>query len=101
MSITLSPGWDRVGATPRLVELARSAARSRGYGDFWQHMLVAEGGLDLAIDAWGLQPYDVAALVPILEEAGASWSDHAGARSWRGPTLVARAPSLPAVTPLA
>ena len=101
VSITLSPGWDRVGATPRLVELARSAARSRGYGDFWQHMLVAEGALDLAIDAWGLQPYDVAALVPILEESGAAWSDHSGALTWRGPTLVSRAPSLPPVTPLA
>ncbi|MEY2740657.1 MAG: histidinol-phosphate phosphatase [Actinomycetota bacterium] len=101
VSVTFSPGWDRAGATPRLVELVRTAARARGVGDFWQHMLVAEGAMDLAVDAWGLQPYDVAALVPILEEAGAAWSDHAGARSWRGPTLLSWAPSLPPITPLA
>jgi histidinol-phosphatase len=93
--VTFSAGWEREGLTPRLVEMARGAARTRGYGDFWQHMLVAEGAVDLAIDAWGLAPYDVAALVPILEESGARWSDHVGRRSWRGPTLVTRAPSLP------
>jgi histidinol-phosphatase len=41
----------------------------RGLGDFWQHMLVAEGALDAAVDA-GLARWDTAALVPIVEEAG-------------------------------
>ena len=100
-SITVSESWHAAGKTSQLDRLQRSVARLRNYGDFWQHMLVAEGALDLAIDAWGLQPYDVAALVPILAESGAAWSDHSGALTWRGPTLVTRTPSLPPVTPLA
>jgi histidinol-phosphatase len=42
---------------------------ARGLGDFWQHMLVAEGALDAAVDA-RLAVWDYAALLPILEEAG-------------------------------
>jgi histidinol-phosphatase len=41
----------------------------RGFGDFWQHMLVAEGALDAAVDA-KLARWDTAALVPIVQEAG-------------------------------
>lgn len=42
---------------------------ARALGDFWQHALVAEGSVDAAVDA-RLAPWDYAALVPILEEAG-------------------------------
>lgn len=42
---------------------------ARGFGDFWQHMLVAEGAVDVAVDA-ALQRWDVAALEPIVLEAG-------------------------------
>jgi histidinol-phosphatase len=42
---------------------------ARGLGDFWQHMLVAEGALDAAVDA-RLAIWDYAAVVPIVEEAG-------------------------------
>jgi histidinol-phosphatase len=41
----------------------------RGFGDFWQHMLVAEGAVDAAVDA-RLARWDIAALVPVVEEAG-------------------------------
>lgn len=41
----------------------------RALGDFWQHMLVAEGALDAAVDL-RLSLWDIAALVPIVEEAG-------------------------------
>lgn len=43
--------------------------RSRGYGDFWSHMLVAEGAIDVAAEP-ELSPWDVAALLPIVTEAG-------------------------------
>lgn len=43
--------------------------RQRAYGDFWSHMLVAEGAVDVAIEPT-LESYDVAALIPIVEEAG-------------------------------
>jgi histidinol-phosphatase len=42
---------------------------ARGYGDFWQHMLVAEGAVDVAVDAV-LARWDVAALEPIVTGAG-------------------------------
>ncbi len=43
--------------------------RTRAYGDFWSHMLVAEGAVDIAIEP-ELSPWDIAALVPVIEEAG-------------------------------
>jgi histidinol-phosphatase len=42
---------------------------ARGFGDFWQHMLVAEGAVEIAVDA-ALARWDVAALEPIVTEAG-------------------------------
>ncbi len=51
---------------------------SRGFGDFWHHMLVAEGGLDAAVDA-ALSYWDFAAIVPIVEEAGGRLSGPDGA----------------------
>ena len=37
------------------------AWHARGYGDFWSHMLVAEGAVDGAIDAIGVSVWDLAA----------------------------------------
>ena len=42
---------------------------ARGIGDFWQHVLVAEGALDAAVDA-RLAIWDYAALTIVVEEAG-------------------------------
>jgi len=52
-----------------LVVLEPLVWHARGFGDFWQHMLVAEGGLDGAIDA-GLAVWDYGPLGVIVEEAG-------------------------------
>jgi histidinol-phosphatase len=52
-----------------LVSLAPAVWHARALGDFWQHVLVAEGSVDAAVDA-RLAPWDYAALVPIVEEAG-------------------------------
>ena len=43
--------------------------RTRAYGDFWSYMMVAEGAVDLACEP-ELELYDMAALVPIVTEAG-------------------------------
>ncbi|MFM7225298.1 MAG: inositol monophosphatase family protein [Actinomycetota bacterium] len=73
----LSFAWDTSGAFAgigdRLLGLAHRCWRARGIGDFWQHLLVAEGAFDIAVDPV-VSLWDVAALVPILEEAGARWS---------------------------
>lgn len=78
ISVTHSPGWDQLGLTPSLVALQQQARRSRGMGDFWQHMLVAEGAMDVAIDAIGVAPYDLAAVQPIVEAAGGTFTDRLG-----------------------
>jgi histidinol-phosphatase len=79
--VTFSPGWDEVGLTDKLVHLQQAAYRARGFGDFWQHMLVAEGAIDLAIDAIGLAPYDLAAVMVVVEEAGGTFTDRHGERT--------------------
>ncbi len=76
--VTHSPGWDDLGLTDRLVQLQQRARRSRGMGDFWQHMLVAEGAMDVAVDAIGVAPYDLAAIQPIVEAAGGRFTDRHG-----------------------
>jgi histidinol-phosphatase len=58
--------------------LAREAWHARGLGDFWAHMLVAEGAVDGAVDADGLSEWDLAAVQVIVEEAGGRFSNAAG-----------------------
>jgi histidinol-phosphatase len=72
------------GNRPRRPELAagwrsiaRSAWRPVGFADFWGHMLVAEGAVDVMIEPI-LSLWDVAALRPIVEEAGGRISDLSG-----------------------
>ncbi|MGB0112052.1 MAG: inositol monophosphatase family protein [Ilumatobacteraceae bacterium] len=78
ISVTHNSGWDALGLTPALVGLQQRARRSRGIGDFWQHMLVAEGAMDVAVDAVGVAPYDIAAVKPIVEAAGGRLTDRLG-----------------------
>ena len=61
--------------------LAARAWHVRGLGDFWAHMLVAEGAAELAVDAPGLAIWDSAPLPVILEEAGGR---SVGSVSWNG-----------------
>jgi histidinol-phosphatase len=63
-----------------LPEIAGRAWHVRGLGDFWAHMLVAEGAVDGAVDAVGVNEWDLAAVQVIVEEAGGRFSDFAGER---------------------
>ena len=56
-------------------ERAWDAWHLRGLGDFWAHMLVAEGAAEVAVDAIGLAAWDTAPLGVILEEAGGRFDD--------------------------
>ena len=58
-----------------LPRIAQECWHVRGYGDFWAHMLVAEGAADGAIDAVGVKLWDLAAVQPIVEEAGGRFTD--------------------------
>jgi len=62
-------GWAEHGRLEHVVDLAQRTWRSRAYGDFWSYMLVAEGAVDLAAEP-ELSLWDMAALAPIVTEAG-------------------------------
>jgi histidinol-phosphatase len=68
---------------PRMVDVAQASWHGRGFGDFWQHVLVAEGSLDVALDPW-VNLWDNAALLPIVEEAGGRFTSLAGERTADG-----------------
>jgi histidinol-phosphatase len=70
MVFTTGTGWAKNmqvrAAMRRMADAARS---SRSIGGFWQHMLVAEGAIEAAVD-WVSKPWDLAPLGVIVEEAG-------------------------------
>jgi histidinol-phosphatase len=70
--------WDPKGLGPAMLALAGRVWRAVGFGDFWGHMLVAEGAAEVMIEP-ELALWDVAALRPIVEEAGGRCSNLAGA----------------------
>ena len=73
LSIASLSGWSGRGRLDPLVELAHAVWRTRGYGDFWSYMLLAEGAVDLATEP-ELSLWDVAALAPIVVEAGGTFT---------------------------
>lgn len=80
-------GWDGAGRLDQLIALQRGVWRARSIGDAWAYMLLAEGHLD-AVGEWDLKPYDMAALVPIVEEAGGRFTSLEGeAGPWHGSAL--------------
>lgn len=69
-------------------ELARQTQRQRGFGDFYGFVLVAQGSGELMVDH-GLQPWDIAALSVIVEEAGGKFTNWSGERNVLTPDVVA------------
>lgn len=69
--------FERRGLGEAVLDLARRVGRSRGLGDFWSHVLVAEGAVDIAVEP-EVALWDLAALQIIVEEAGGRFSDLAG-----------------------
>jgi histidinol-phosphatase len=71
------PGWERHGRMTGFLELAGSVWRTRAYGDFWSHVLVAEGAVDISAEP-EVSLWDLAALQIIVEEAGGIFTDLSG-----------------------
>jgi histidinol-phosphatase len=69
--------WDEVGRADALLSLARACWRSRGIGDAWQYMLVAEGAAEIATDPEA-SLWDLAAVKVVVEEAGGRFTDLRG-----------------------
>ena len=71
-------GFARAGCAQGFANLRTKVWRTRGFGDFWQHMLVAEGAAEVAIDPNGLKEYDLIAPALIVREAGGTFTSLAG-----------------------
>jgi histidinol-phosphatase len=72
--------WDAIGGFDKVVELGRRCWRTRGVGDSWQYMLVAEGAAEIATDPEATL-WDLAAVSIVVEEAGGHFTGldgHAG-----------------------
>jgi histidinol-phosphatase len=67
----------------------RRAWHLRGFGDFWAHVLVAEGAVDVAVDALGVTVWDLAAPMLVVEEAGGRFTDVEGHARADGGSAVA------------
>ena len=73
------PSKDKL-AQEKIRRLPDSARSGRALGGFWQHMLVAEGATDAALD-WTSKPWDLAPLGIIVEEAGGRSTNLCGERT--------------------
>jgi histidinol-phosphatase len=80
-------GSEADGEPKGMQALLGRAARTRGFGDFWQHLLVAEGCAEVAVDQ-RVAPWDIAPLLLIVEEAGGQATTLDGTRSIYGGSLV-------------
>jgi histidinol-phosphatase len=81
--------FEDAGRGPEFLTLARHCWRTRGFGDFWGHVLVADGSIDISVEVGGLHLWDLAPLLVIVEEAGGRLTDLTGvARADGGDAVV-------------
>jgi histidinol-phosphatase len=80
--------WQKTEYLPELLKLTENVWRTRAYGDFWSYMLLAEGSVDVVAEH-DLKIYDIAALVPIIEQAGGTISDLHGPLSGQSSSVLA------------
>jgi histidinol-phosphatase len=87
LSYSSLSGWEEQGRLPGLLDLTRRVWRTRAYGDFWSHALVAEGAVDVScepeVSLWDLAPLQV-----LVEEAGGRFTDLSGAARPDGGSVV-------------
>jgi histidinol-phosphatase len=62
-------GWEEQGRMEGFLDLTRACWRTRGYGDFWSYMMVAEGSVDICAEP-ELSLWDMAAPAIVVQEAG-------------------------------
>jgi histidinol-phosphatase len=78
----------RAGKQDVFLELATRTQRQRGFGDFYGFVLVAQGSGEVMVEH-GVHPWDMAALKPIIEEAGGRFGDWDGNPSIYRPDVIA------------
>lgn len=88
LSFSSLSGWAELGLRDRFIELTDAVWRVRGYGDFFNYCLVAEGAVDIAaepeVKLWDLAPLDI-----LVREAGGTFTDLAGRPGPHGGSAVA------------
>lgn len=87
LSYSSLTGWDEQGRLPGLLRLSSEVWRTRAYGDFWSHVLVAEGAVDASFEP-EVSLWDLAALQVVVEEAGGRFTDLSGVRGPGGGSVV-------------
>jgi histidinol-phosphatase len=87
LSYSSLTGWEERGRLPGLLQLSRDVWRTRAFGDFWSHVLVAEGAVDVSCEP-EVSLWDLAALQVVVEEAGGRFTDLSGAVTPAGGSVV-------------
>ena len=77
MAYSSSSYFIQSGKEQTFLELVKQTSRQRGYGDYYAFMLVAQGSFDLTVE-FGCSAWDLAAVKPIVEEAGGKFTDWGG-----------------------
>jgi histidinol-phosphatase len=83
LSTTDLASWTRYHSRERYIDLVDACWESRAFGDFWQHCLVAEGAMDLAVEPI-VNMWDVAPMQVLLKEAGGKFTDLTGTATITG-----------------
>ncbi|MBA9007499.1 MULTISPECIES: histidinol-phosphatase [Thermomonospora] len=87
LSFSSLSGWEERGRLDNFLDLTRTVWRTRAFGDFWSHMMVAEGAVDISAEP-EVSLWDLAALQVIVEEAGGTFTNLAGAPGPDGGSVV-------------
>ena len=87
LSYSSLTGWESLGRLDGLLELSRRCWRTRAFGDFWSHVLVAEGAVDASFEP-EVSLWDLAALQVIVQEAGGRFTSLAGVATPDGGSVV-------------
>ncbi len=77
----------KAGRREAFLELVRRTDRTRGYGDFYGFVLVAQGSGELMVEH-GVHAWDVAAIQPLIEEAGGRFSNWSGQATIHSPDVI-------------
>ncbi len=70
--------FEAEGLGDAFLALGRRCWRTRGFGDVWSHVMVADGSVDIAVEVGGLNVWDLAAPMVVVQEAGGTCTDLRG-----------------------
>jgi histidinol-phosphatase len=87
LSFSSLSGWEERARLDRFLDLTRAVWRTRAFGDFWSHMMVAEGAVDISAEP-EVSLWDLAALQVIVEEAGGMFTNLEGESGPDGGSVV-------------